>query len=169
MISAANTDELDTISSALEYLFVDGISEGMHHSIQCREEMPFESPEKAIALSAELPPQLVAGDFYDPAFVFNLCQSWDSGEAGSVENEAVVSDIPTLVLAGQYDPVTPPAWARLAAETLSNSFYYEFPGIGRGVIRSDRRGLTIALQFLDNPTTEPDATCINELSSPSFE
>ena len=49
-----------------------------------------------------------------------FCQEWDSGQAGPIENEPVVSDVPTLLLAGEFDPITPPAWARQAAETLTN-------------------------------------------------
>jgi pimeloyl-ACP methyl ester carboxylesterase len=135
---------------------------------QCRDEVPFESREEATALASELPRQLLTFDFHSPLFIFDLCELWESGVAGSVEDGPVVSGIPTLVLAGQYHPVTPPAWGRLAAETLRNSFFYEFPGIGHGAMRSNACALAIGLQFLDNPTTEPDASCINDLSRPSF-
>jgi pimeloyl-ACP methyl ester carboxylesterase len=80
----------------------------------------------------------------------------------------VVSDLPALILAGQFDPVTPPEWGQLAAETLSNHFYYEFPAQGHGIMRSDRCGLEIGLQFLENPTSEPDASCVDELTDPEF-
>jgi pimeloyl-ACP methyl ester carboxylesterase len=97
-----------------------------------------------------------------------LCESWAAGQAGSEENEPVTSPLPTLVLSGQYDPVTPPAWGRLAAETLENSTFYEFPGVGHGVMRSDDCGLEIGLQFLDDPSVEPDASCIKALAGPEF-
>ena len=32
-----------------------------------------------------------------------ICQSWGAREADPIENERVSSDIPTLVLAGEYD------------------------------------------------------------------
>jgi pimeloyl-ACP methyl ester carboxylesterase len=84
------------------------------------------------------------------------------------ENTAVTSEIPSLILAGQYDPVTPPEWGQLAAETLSNHFYYEFPGLGHGVMRSDACGLEIGLQFLADPTHEPDASCLETYTGPEF-
>ena len=130
--------------------------------------MPFQSPAEASARASDLPPQLLAFDFYAPSFVFGLCESWESGVAAAIEDQPVVSDIPALVLAGQYDPVTPPDWSRLAAETLSNSFFYELRGIGHGAIRSNACALEIGLQFLDDPTTEPDTSCIDALSSPAF-
>jgi pimeloyl-ACP methyl ester carboxylesterase len=168
MIRAVDTGNLDAISSTLEALFRDAISEGAYYSTECRDEVPFQSPAEASALASGLPPQLLAFDFYAPSFVFDLCESWESGVAGAIEDQPVVSDIPALVLGGQYDPVTPSAWGRLAAETLGNGFFYEFRGIGHGAIRSNACALEIGLQFLDDPTTEPDASCIDALSGPDF-
>jgi Tol biopolymer transport system component/pimeloyl-ACP methyl ester carboxylesterase len=140
---------------------------GMHYSVWCREEAAFESQEGALALAAELPP--VLGELFAGAYDWAVCASWQAGVADAIENEAVVSDVPTLVLSGRYDPVTPPAWGRLAAETLSNSFVYEFPDLAHGAMRSSRCALEIGLQFLDDPSAEPDTSCLAELGSPEFE
>jgi Tol biopolymer transport system component/pimeloyl-ACP methyl ester carboxylesterase len=139
---------------------------GMHYSIWCREEMAFESLEEAVALAAGLPP--VLGDYFADAYDWDVCASWQAGVADPIENEAVVSDIPTLVLSGRYDPITPPAYGRMAAETLANSFVYEFPNLAHGAMRSDSCALEIGLQFLDDPTVEPDTSCMARLSSPAF-
>jgi pimeloyl-ACP methyl ester carboxylesterase len=167
MIYHASQGDYQPLQTPLEVMLDDsGISHGMHHSVQCREEAAFESHERALALSADLPAQVV--EHFASPFAFTLCRSWQAGKADPIENEPVVSDIPTLVLAGQYDPITPPAWGRLTAETLSNSFFYEFPGIGHGVMRSSECGLEIGLQFLDDPAAEPDASCLDELEGPDF-
>ena len=42
--------------------------------------------------------------------------------------EAVYSETPALLLSGEYDPITPPAWAALAAETLPMSHTYTLTG-----------------------------------------
>ena len=86
-----------------------------------------------------------------------------------IEKEPVVSRIPTLVLTGQYDPITPPAWGQLAAETLGNSFYYEFPGFGHGVSFDGPCGLDIVLEFLSDPSKEPDSSCFDVLAGPDFQ
>ena len=44
-----------------------------------------------------------------------------------------MSDIPTLLLSGQFDPATPPRFADIAAETLSNSYSFVVPMAGHGV------------------------------------
>jgi hypothetical protein len=51
---------------------------------------------------------------------------------------------------------------------LANSFVYEFPNLAHGAIRSNRCALEIGLQFLDDPTAEPDASCLAELGGPEF-
>jgi pimeloyl-ACP methyl ester carboxylesterase len=147
-----------------------GINWPMFYSMQCREEVPFDSYKNAFSLATDLPPQLV--DYYVSSFSsfhFTLCESWQVEPADPIENEPVISDVPTLVLAGQFDPVTPPEWGRRAAESLSNSYFYEFPGWGHGVMRSSTCGLEIGLQFLNDPTTKPDTSCIDEFTGPNFE
>jgi Tol biopolymer transport system component/pimeloyl-ACP methyl ester carboxylesterase len=139
---------------------------GMHYSIWCREEMAFESLEEALKLAADLPP--VFSDFFADAYDWTVCASWQAGVADPIENQAVVSDIPTLVLSGRYDPITPPGWGRLAAETLAHSFFYEFPTLAHGAMRSNHCALEIGLQFLDDPTAEPDASCLEALGSLEF-
>lgn len=142
------------------------IAIGFEWSLQCHEEVPFESYELGRELAADLPSQIA--EYFDSYYEFTVCKSWQAGQADPVENTAVASDLPALVLAGQFDPVTPPEWSRLAAETLSNHFYYEFPGFGHGIMRSDKCGLEIGLQFLKDPTSEPDASCMDELTVLDF-
>jgi pimeloyl-ACP methyl ester carboxylesterase len=137
------------------------MAEGVEWSLMCNEEAPFESYELGRELAADLPPQIAA--YFDSYYEFTLCEAWQSGRADPVENTAVVSDIPALVLAGGYDPVTPPEWSRLAAETLSAAHYYEFPSLTHGVMRSNACGLEIGLHFLDDPRAEPDSACMDDL------
>jgi hypothetical protein len=49
---------------------------------------------------------------------------------------------------------------------LANSFFYEFPNVAHGAMRSNRCALEIGLQFLDDPAAEPDASCLGELGRP---
>jgi pimeloyl-ACP methyl ester carboxylesterase len=139
---------------------------GFEWSMMCNEEVPFESYELGRELAADLPPQI--GSYFDSYYEFTLCKSWQSGQADPVENTAVVSNIPALVLAGRYDPVTPPEWSRMAAETLSNHFFYEFSDLTHGIMRSNACGLEIGLQFIDNPTSDPDSTCMSEIPAIIF-
>lgn len=138
-------------------------------SIACQEEVPFDSVDRARELAADLPPQISAT--YTESFastVFELCESWQVFPDDPIANEPVVSDVPTLILTGEYDPITPPHWGALASETLSDSFFYEFPGLSHQTMRANDCAREIGLQFLNDPRSEPDSTCMASLSGPKW-
>jgi pimeloyl-ACP methyl ester carboxylesterase len=164
MLSSGNWQDIQPIFAA--HLNAGLIAWGAHYSLVCHETISFGSYERALELAAGLPPQ-IADSFTSP-FKFTLCASWQSGTADPIEHQAVHSEIPALVLAGRYDPITPPSYAKLAAETLSSSFTYVFPDQGHGVIRSGGCGAEIALQFLSDPSAEPDIACLEALTAPRF-
>lgn len=142
----------------------------MFYAMQCREEVPFEDWNVAVSLAAGLPDQVV--EHYTDGFArfhFEMCESMSSGTAHVVESEAVRSDVPALVLAGRYDPATPPYWSEDTATSLGRAFYVEFPTLGHGVMRSNSCGLSIGLAFLDDPTTHPDTTCVAQLPPIAFD
>jgi pimeloyl-ACP methyl ester carboxylesterase len=158
------------ILNAVSPSALDVMSAGVFYSLACREEVPFDSYEKALAQAADLPPAIAEHYLFRFAFwQFSLCEAWAIEPDDPVVNEPVSSDVPALVLGGQFDPITPSEWGQLAADTLSNSFFYEFPNLGHGVMDSNRCALQIGLQFLEEPTTEPDASCLENLSGLDFE
>jgi len=118
----------------------ESISQGMYYSVMC-------------------------GDRELPTAV---CNYWTAQATNQAKLQPVRSDVPTLVLAGEYDPVTPPAYGKQAARTLSNSYFYEFPSYGHGVSVSGPCGLSVTLSFLSDPDHEPDTRCIDQLTEPRF-
>lgn len=143
---------------------------GMYYAVECYEETPFDSYEATIASGEGLPPQLVDYwlNYAEEDSFFAFCDNWTGGEtADSLEDEGVVSDIPSLVVVGTYDPITPPEWAQRAAEGLSNSYYYEFEGVGHSVyFGAGRCGSGIIAGFVSDPTTEPNASCVDLFRNP---
>jgi pimeloyl-ACP methyl ester carboxylesterase len=141
---------------------IDDDSEGMNMSVQCYEEMPFMDVDEAVARAEAMDmPELVREALLVGTLAeFDQCNVWPAGRASQIENEAVVSDIPTLVLSARYDTATPSWWGDLAAETLSNSYNYHFPLVGHGVIDGGRCPVSIGIAFLNNPTVAPDVSCI---------
>jgi len=150
---------------------IEFVSMGMQFSVQCGEEVLFSTPGE-FAAAAEAYPE--TRNLFDSSPnlgepIFTICEIWGAKEADPIENEPVSSDIPTLVLAGEYDPVTPPAWGEMVADNLSSSFLFEFPGVGHGAsISGEECPLSIALAFLDDPTTELDGSCVAVMSAPAF-
>jgi len=85
---------------------------------------------------------------------------WGAKIAGPIEDQPVTSGIPTIVLSGEYDPVTSPEWGRLVANTLANATYIEFPGLSHYVLAERSCPRDIMAEFLEDPNAEPDLNCV---------
>lgn len=143
----------------------DFSSLGMYYAVQCAEEAPFAGEEQLDRVENPRLRAFYEGDAADEA---EACALWDVPAAPERENEPVSSDIPTLVLAGEYDPITPPEWGEQVASTLDNATYLLFPGLGHGVSVDHPCPLQITLDFLEEPESELDTSCIAQMGGPSF-
>lgn len=165
-IYQANQGDFDMLSRIYGLLLVEIplISRGMNLSVQCNEEMAFSSLEAFRNALADYPQLALLFSFSTLGEMgFQICREWNSGRAEAVENEPVYSQIPTLILAGEFDPITPPAWGLQAKQTLENSYYYEFPGVGHGASTVEGCPRQITLDFLQDPQQAPDDSCIDEM------
>jgi pimeloyl-ACP methyl ester carboxylesterase len=157
--------------SGLPFMF-DGISPGLFISMMCHEQILSTTPEELQnASDRQIIKEYAWLPFYgDAKNIFNTCKSWGASGPVAGENYPVISDIPSLIITGAYDPTTPPMYARQIAAQLSHSYYFEFPNQGHTPTASDSSGcaMHVVLQFLDDPSTEPDRTCLNELQPVDF-
>ena len=138
------------------------LSLGMHYTVQCQEEY-ISSPDRDYAGIIAAFPHLSGYLRYaveGADTVERLCDLWQAEARPPIANRAVKSDIPALLLSGDFDPITPPAYAALASQTLSTSYNFVWPHVGHGVLRSDACAVDIALAFIKNPSAAPDSSCI---------
>ena len=155
---------------AQELSYPDGISYGMHYSVQCQDEVPFTSAEQIARniAATSLYQSLLRSenlDYYAQSQIIP-CDAWDVPPSAPIENVAVSSDIPTLVLAGEFDPVTPPSAGRAVAENLSQSTFIEFRGTGHGVLTSGPCAVSVMTAFL--AARELDTACVDEYTAPQW-
>ncbi len=136
---------------------------GMGLSVHCIEEFPFNRPADVEAAVEPLPSPLAQLGREAAAGQAARCRVWQVAPADPLENEPVVSDIPTLLLAGDFDPVTPPAFAERTAAHLTRAFYFELPGQSHDVIGATDCGMELVTAFLDRPDTPPAAGCLQRL------
>jgi hypothetical protein len=80
----------------------------------------------------------------------------------------VKSDVPTLLLTGEFDERAPTDHSRRIAASLSRAWLYELPGESHGGAVTGCHA-SILFQFLENPTREPDGSCIAEMPGVVFE
>lgn len=143
-----------------ELLLQHTTAQGMNLSVLCAEDSDY-APEEIVLEGVY--PQFERGlEAFSQSYLA-LCSMWQVEALDMLVNEATVSDIPTLIFSGEFDPITPPAWGEVAGETLSNSYVYEFPGVGHGSLFGGLCPIGIALSFLENPTEAPDSACIEEM------
>ena len=87
---------------------------------------------------------------------------WNVGSADPREALPVRSSIPTLLVSGDCDPVTPPSYAASAAKHLPNSYNVVFPGLGHWVTANTVSTCpqSVVREFIDNPTKRPRVDCV---------
>ena len=135
-------------------------SEGMYYSVICAEDADFEPEMVPLEGVRE---QIVRGAKDDLQTYLDVCEFWNVDPLPPSVDDPVYSSIPTLLLSGQYDPVTPPSFAAQAAESLTNAFNVVDPVGSHGVAFSDDCMNAVIQEFLNDPGNAPDTTC---LSSP---
>ena len=140
-------------------------AQGMYYSAECREEFPFNNPIKQAEIASQYP---LLANFMPSISEPAICELWGAGFADSVESQPVVSNTPALVLAGEYDPVTSPVFTQAAAENLPNSHFYLLPHFGHAVQDQSNCANQLAVDFIRNPSHEPNTTCMQNLSRLNF-
>jgi pimeloyl-ACP methyl ester carboxylesterase len=157
----AEDERYGTLATSLEiYLFYgDYSSEGMRYGVLCSDEGTFTSLESARRHIANANPAIAEFIDRDLEMTYRTCDFWGARIADPIENQPVHSDVPALILAGGYDPVTPPAFGQLVANTLENAFYVEFPGFSHYVFADSRCARDIVAGFIEAPNTKPDSSC----------
>jgi hypothetical protein len=162
--AVARVFELMEQSVDLIDIYTIGLSEPVFNSVECNEEAPFENFSNVIKNAQALEiPELAYGTLSFMARQFATCELWPSGRAKEIESRPVVSDIPTLIMAGNYDFQTPLSWNRSAFVNLSSSYYVQFPASGHGVIAQSQCAKDVARAFIDTPYMQPDSSCTADL------
>jgi pimeloyl-ACP methyl ester carboxylesterase len=159
MIYELQDGKTDLVKAGLLLMqFDDVFRHGMYYSVNCADESGYEGmtenmegvrPEIQRVLSSELD--------------VDICQMWNVESTGAEAEQPVVSDIPTLLFSGAFDPVTPAYNAENVASNLSNSFQFVFPSAGHGTLITLPCATDMAVAFLDDPSISPDASCVDDL------
>jgi len=131
----------------------------------CSEQIYASTPEQVdsdLGTSSVLKKFALVGIFGSSQRVFDLCRAWGARDYDPHDSQPVTSDIPTMILAGQYDPTTPVTNAILAAASLSHSHLEVVPGVGHAVTASSPCAYKMAMAFFRDPAAAPDQACLHE-------
>ncbi|MCG3189010.1 MAG: hypothetical protein LKCHEGNO_01253 [Burkholderiaceae bacterium] len=103
----------------------------------------------------------------DARALLATCRDWKIRLLDKALLQPVHSDIPTLLLSGRFDPITPPEMADRVAATLSRAVRFTFAGGTHGQAFTVPCANRLIAQFLDDPMRRPDGACVQE-ATPTF-
>lgn len=142
---------------------VHALAHGMFFSVTCAEDIPFIDPASI--------PVRTAGSFLGDYRVRQqaaACAAWVRAKVPAGHQEAVRSAVPVLLVSGERDPVTPPAFAERAARFLTNSLRIVVPYGAHGGSSPCVDGLQHT--FLEKGTVQGlDTSCVAKIKLEPFE
>ena len=143
---------------------------GMRFSVWCSEALPFSERSNSEN------PGKVLGGYESAAIDPELCDAWAVPAIDPRITEPVVSNVPTLIIAGEFDPLTPPKWGELAAKTLPNSMVVTIRGGSHSSTQQwggDGCAMSISADFLDAPEaflmTSASENCASSRAAPAYQ
>jgi len=139
-----------------------GLYQGLLYAVVCTEDAPYVTPEE-IAQSADT----YFGDMSES--LREVCATWPRGDVPADHTAPVTSNVPTLLLSGEADPITPPRYAEQVAQTLPNSLHLIAPGMGHGnIIRGCIPHLVSDLVKHASLDALADVACVKTIAPPPF-
>ena len=161
IIAKANHGQLETIASQANMIssaMQESLS-NMEYSVLCAEDMPFYT-DTAVDTH-----NIFGKDLLERAK--KTCDVWPHIVVDASFKDPVATDLPVLLLSGELDPVTPPEFAEIAKQTLSNSRHLIAKGQGHNVFP---QGCIpdIITQFIQDPEQELDTECMQNFDYTPF-
>jgi pimeloyl-ACP methyl ester carboxylesterase len=97
-----------------------------------------------------------------------VCSKWS--DPGPVPRVPRATQVPTLILSGENDPITPPVLAGRAARALGSAVrWIRFPEVGHGVAEQSECARSLMGAFFENPLADLDARCALQPSPIRFD
>lgn len=131
----------------------------LHNSVWCSEELTIGSTEelerRAAGASAIVQRMAVAG----PRAEYETCAVWPVPEAPRSLYARFTTDIPTYLISGALDPITPPQFAEQALRYLSNGQLTTVAAAGHLASENSPCAPALVERFLEAPYERVDDSC----------
>jgi pimeloyl-ACP methyl ester carboxylesterase len=142
----------------------DQLANGMQYSVICSEDEPFFAA--ANIDRAAMAKTYQGTDMMDA--LHEICGLWPRGPVDADLHAPLRSEVPTLLLSGEADPVTPPVDAERAAAGLTRHRHLILKGEGHGQLATGCMP-NVTADFLDNLAPDKlDATCLDRHTPEPF-
>ncbi len=159
LIHEANQGRYEGLMALSEMLFGKleaAMAMGMQFSVVCSED------GDRIARNAQDDGTVLGHALTD--FLAAQCKVWPKGEVPADFHTPLATDVPALVLEGEFDPVTPPRYGEEVARSLRNGRLLVLRGQGHNVIGAGCMPKLFA-QFIEKTDAKSlDAKCLDDLA-----
>ena len=140
------------------------ISDGQYLDVTCAEDLP--------VLDMKIAKKDAKTSFlgnYRVERQSNACKLWARGKMAPDFHQPIKSDVPTLFVTGEDDPVTPPYWSVKAAKYMTNSKVVIIPNTSHGMSNAYMCSQAMVNQFLKNASVaDVDEKCIQSIERPKW-
>jgi pimeloyl-ACP methyl ester carboxylesterase len=131
-----------------------GLSNISNFLVNCYDRYAPDLEARAAALASGLTPPFRSAETWDRS-----CSAWQDRFASEDERAPVTSDIPALIVTGEFDRRAPPEFGRRIAATLFRAHVVELPATLH-VSRPAECELAIIVAFLRDPERKPNTSCV---------
>jgi pimeloyl-ACP methyl ester carboxylesterase len=166
---AAQGNYVHLTYAALEYRknLVSTGSNGMYLSVTCAEDLPWIKPGEGERMAENT----FLGD-YRLRQQREACALWPRAEIERDYAQPVKSDVPVLILTGEWDPVTPPSNGERTAKTLTNSLHVVVPHGAHGL--GGLEGMdcidNLIVEFIEKGSTKGlNTECVKNIHRKGFQ
>ena len=160
MIQAVHDRDAASLQPFIAFLtrqFATMESPGDAAVVECRDRPSLQAPAARSTLA----------DGPDMIDRLGICRDWISpGPPALIASE---TSVPTLLLTGAIDPITPPLFARIVAAKMgSRAHVVEFPYVGHDVEESTPCGASLVTQFIRDHKAPINTACVAEVRPVAF-
>jgi alpha-beta hydrolase superfamily lysophospholipase len=139
------------------------VANGMHNAVVCTEDVPFISKT---ALADPAIAQSYLGGILTDALQAG-CEVWPQGALDADFHAPLRSDVPTLLLSGENDPVTPASFGEQALKSYAHGKHLVFAGQGHGQLNS-LCGMQLISRFIESLSVEQLVECVARVAPAPF-
>ena len=143
---------------------IRSIDYGMFLSVMCAED----APRIDVAAAREAAKGTLLGSYRVEQQV-EACKLWPRGKSDPRDTKPVKSNIPTLLVSGEFDPVTPPRFGDEVARTLRRVVHVVIP---KGSHSGDTQGCqekVMSELVAEGSVANLDLSCVPKIQRPPFE
>jgi pimeloyl-ACP methyl ester carboxylesterase len=173
IVEQARGGDLSTLAeirALIDQQLEEGISVGLHYSMVCTGEGASFDVEAA---RDELRTDVLDEHWFSDGglgaeHTAAVCDAWGVEQVYDPADFTFPEEVPALIVTGELDHVTRPAFGTAVADELDTAHLVEVPGVGHAPLESLEAfvpgcGQGIVEDFLADPQAAPDDTCVGQV------